>query len=149
MHNSNLKMAQRTAFQKKKVVEVTWRGYTYFVQPAGPEYNMNDLHGLLLLALREILILHKMTRFAGKEEEVYQALLKQHEQSTASSDCDSSKPGTSKKQKRKMSNGEENEVFLIFDLLSIIIIIMIIMIFCYISGKCCLSATICSFPEEE
>lgn len=63
-------MAQQTAFKKKKNVEVVWRGYTSIVEHTGPEFSTEDVKERLLLALREILKLHKIRSFPEREEKV-------------------------------------------------------------------------------
>ena len=67
----NLRMAQETAFKKKKNVQVIWRGYTEEVDHNGPAFTTADLRGRLVLALRHILKMHKMKHFRGDEEQVY------------------------------------------------------------------------------
>lgn len=63
-------MAQQTSFKKKKNVEVIWRGFTDIVEPSGPEFTTQQLRGRLLLALREILRIHKIRSFPKEEQKV-------------------------------------------------------------------------------
>ena len=57
----NLLMAQNTAVKKKKKVEVQWRGYSTFVEPTSTKFKTKDLRDQLLLALREISNLKKLS----------------------------------------------------------------------------------------
>lgn len=50
----NLRIAQETAFKKKKPVEITWRGYKTIVEPTTAPFTRLNLRCHLLLALREI-----------------------------------------------------------------------------------------------
>lgn len=65
-----MRLAQKTAFEKKKNVEVLWRGHTVTVEASGPEFETEDLRGHLLLALSSIKKLHKLETFAIEEEKV-------------------------------------------------------------------------------
>ena len=65
-----LRLAQKTAFQKKKRVEVLWRDYRTYVEPTGNEFDHNDVREKLLNALREILKLHNLSKFSPSEEKV-------------------------------------------------------------------------------
>ena len=79
----NLRLAQSTAFKKKKKIEVLWRGYKDVVDPECPEFTMQVIRERLVHALRTILKTQKLKHFKGKEEEVYQSLLKEVPRSSA------------------------------------------------------------------
>ena len=70
----NLRIAQKTAFKKKKKVEVMWRGFTEVVQPSGPAFTTPDLRRRLLIALRQILEINKMKNFPEQEQIVINKL---------------------------------------------------------------------------
>lgn len=65
----NVRMAQEKANEKKKSVQVLWRGYTSIVDP-GPEISIDDLRGRLLFALRQIMAIHKLENLPKGEEKV-------------------------------------------------------------------------------
>lgn len=66
----NLRKAQETAFEKKKNVEVVWRGHKDVVEHTGEIFTTKDLRGRLLLALRHILKIQKKKSFGKQEETV-------------------------------------------------------------------------------
>ena len=66
----NLKLAQETAFKKKKKVEVIWRGFHDVVEPTGPEFTAQELRQRLYIALKEILKIHDLSSFPEGEEKV-------------------------------------------------------------------------------
>ena len=78
-------MAQNAAFKKKKNIKVVWRNYQTTVMPTGEKFTLDDLRGHLLLALKEILKLHKMDKFNQDEESIFQALLQDSTSSLPSS----------------------------------------------------------------
>ena len=95
-----MRLAQETAFKKKKKVEVVWRGYRKVIEPAGPVYNNSELRAYLVQALAQILKESNAERFAEEEEKVYQSL------------CRSLVPQkTPPRQKRKCGNVTDMEVF--------------------------------------
>ena len=63
----NLRIAQETAFKKKKPVEITWRGYKTIVEPTTAPFTRLNLRCHLLLALREI---RKKKKLPAKEQMV-------------------------------------------------------------------------------
>ena len=77
-----MRLAQETAFKKKKDILVVWRNYKLTVQPAGPKFNTTELREHLLLALREILKIHNMKSFSPEEESIFQALAKESRSSS-------------------------------------------------------------------
>lgn len=76
-----MRIAQQTAQNKKKDVVVVWRGYKTTVHAAGPVFTTNELRGYLVLALNDILKNRNMTAFDGGEEEAFQRLSEQYNQS--------------------------------------------------------------------
>lgn len=51
---TNLRIAEKTANEKKRNVDLLWRGYKLVVEP-GQERTLHDIRGELLHALREIM----------------------------------------------------------------------------------------------
>ena len=66
----NLRLAQQSAFKKKKKVEVVWRGYRDVVEPTGQEFKTSELRQRLLVALKEIMKIHNITSLPKGEEKV-------------------------------------------------------------------------------
>lgn len=66
----NVLAAQERALERKKKIEVVWRGFTEVVDPTAPEFNSTDLKHSLVRALKEIRKLHNLKSFNKKEEEV-------------------------------------------------------------------------------
>lgn len=92
----NLRIAQDTAFVKKKRVEVVWREYKTSVEPTGPRFSKADIRRELLMALRGILRIQKKKKFSPEEEQVFERLSKQ--------ESSSAKEKNSPKRKRDDSN---------------------------------------------
>ena len=65
----NLRVARETASRKKRKVELVWRGYRDLVEP-GPEFNVVELRGRLVMALRAILRINKIESFTADEQKV-------------------------------------------------------------------------------
>lgn len=66
----NLRLARKTAIKKNKKVEVLWRGYRSYVGPSDPEFSNSELRRRLLVALREIMKIHKLSSLPKSEEKV-------------------------------------------------------------------------------
>lgn len=66
----NLRVAQEAAMKKKKNVDVNWRGYKDTVEPTEHRFTLSELRGRLIVALREILKINKISKFSAKEESV-------------------------------------------------------------------------------
>lgn len=66
-----MRKAQSTAFEKKKKIEVIWRGHKEVVEPTGSKFTSSDLRDRLLLALKGIMKKQKMD---DEEEKVIKKL---------------------------------------------------------------------------
>lgn len=110
-----MRLAQQTAFKKKKKVSVVWRNYKTIVHPTGHEFTTTELRGYLLLALREILKIHDLENFPPNEEKVFQSL-SQKSQPSVSLRLASPPPIiiTNIKKKRNKANETDVEVIMFY-----------------------------------
>lgn len=67
---NNLRSAQKTAFSKKRKVEIVWRGHKTVVEPSGPVFTTTHLRKLLLRALRDVMKKKDSSKLPGKEHKV-------------------------------------------------------------------------------